>query len=436
MIRKITKIMVLIGILATGFTGNAQELPRVAPGAAGLSAQRLERLDDMLNGHIQKGELAGTVVLIARHGKVAFFKSYGLMDIEAQKPMPLDGIFRIASMTKVATAVSVLILYEEGRFLLNDPVAKYLPEFRVMKVLAPGPGPKNGTTAGQGKNPAPQTEPAARPITIRDLLRHTSGLVYSDGGTIVDQEYIEAGFRTWGGTLAEFVEKIAQLPLVSQPGTQFHYSYSFDILGHLVEVISGQPLDEFMKQRIFQPLGMPDTDFYVPPGKLNRFANYYLYEKGKLRLEEPANRSDFRKKPRAFSGGGGWWSAYGGLVTTARDYSRLLQMLLNGGKLGNARILSRKSVELMTANHLAGIPQGRGPGEGYGLGVGIVTDTGKYGEISSSGTIYWAGAPYNTFFFVDIKEEMLGILLTQTAPWEHVKLMDRFGVVSVQAIDD
>jgi CubicO group peptidase (beta-lactamase class C family) len=414
-------------------------LTTVSPGEVGLSSRRLARLDGVINGYIESGQLAGTVVLIARNGKIAHLKAYGQINIEAKKPMPPDAICRIASMTKVITSTALLILYEDGSFALTEPLSKYIPEFKNMKVMVPDKDRiKSKHGQGQEEGNWPETVPVEREIQIRDLLRHTAGFTYSYGETPVDRLYREAGFRNWNGTLADFVKKISQFPLVYQPGKQWMYSYSIDIAGYLVEKVSGQPLDEFMAQRIFEFLGMKDTGFYVPEAKLGRLTNHYKFEKGSLHLEESAVRSEFRKRPSALSGGGGWWTGYGGLVTTAEDFARFLQMILNYGKLGKKRLLSRKTVELMTANHIKGINKGEelNPGEGYGLGVGIVVNSGELGELSSPGGIYWAGAPYNTYFFLDFKERMFGIFLTQTAPFRHLNLMNRFQILTLQTIDD
>lgn len=442
----ITAEMVLAIILISFFCftfpyiGFGYEIPRGTPEDVGLSSKKLAHLETVINGYIEKEELAGTVVLIARRSKIIYFKAFGHIDIEAKRKMPLDAICRIASMTKVVTSVAVLILYEDGRLLLNDPVSKYLPEFKNMKVLAPA-----HTGQEDEKLQALPTVPAEREITIRDLLCHTSGLTYGNSEALIDKLYREAGFSTWNGTLAQFGQQITKFPLACHPGKKWGYSYSLDVLGNLIEVVSGQALDKFMSERIFKPLGMKDTGFYVPQEKLKRLANFYKFEKGSLHLEESAIQSIYRKQPSACSGGGSWWTGdvdpragYGGLVTTANDYARFLQMILNYGALGEKRLLSRKSLELMTTDHIKGIPRGNElePGETYGLGVGVITDPGKFGELSSPGEIFWAGAPFNTFFLLDFKEEMFCLLLTQTAPFKHLNLMKQFRVLSLATIDD
>jgi len=408
---------------------HAQEIPTVVPEEVGLSSARLKRLDSVIQGIVKRGELASPIILIARRGKIAHFKAYGQIDIKAKKKMPPDAIFPIGSNAKIISGAAVLMLYEEGHFLLSDPISRFIPEFKNMKVIVPS---KNGRGADDNLT----TVPAEGEITIRDLLRHTAGFTYGSGKSSVDKLYREAGFRTWNGTLAGFVKQLSKFPLAYHPGKKWEYSYSIDVLGYLIEVISGQSLDQFMKQRIFKPLDMKDTDFYVPKDKLDRFTNFYKFENGSLRLEESVAQSSFRKRPSAFSAGGGWGTGYGGLVTTARDFARFLQMILDYGKLGKKRLLSRKSIELMKANHIKDIPGYFFSGAGYGLGVGVTTDIGKTGELATPGEIYWAGAPNNTSFFVDFKEEMFGILLTQTAPFGHLGLIDRVKILSLQAIDD
>jgi CubicO group peptidase (beta-lactamase class C family) len=425
--RKSLYVIIVIWCLIHVVYGQQQELPTAKPEEIGLSSGRLERLNTIIQGHVDQGELAGTVILIARRGKIGHFKTYGYIDIEAKKAMPHDAIFPMASMTKIITSAAALILYEEGYFLLSDPVSRYIPEFKDMKVVVP-------SEKGQTTKNTPTTVPAEREITIRDLLRHTAGFTYGyRNGTVVDQMYRDAGFRTWNRSLAGFVKQLAKFPLEYQPGERWKYSYSTDVLGYLVEIVSGQPLDTFLKQRVYEPLGMKDSGFYVPKDKLNRLSNHYKYEQGSLHLEESAVQSEFRKRPSALSAGGGWGNGYGGLVITAPDFARFLQMILNRGKLGKHRMLSRKSIELMTANHMKGLPGGFGPGFGYGLGVGTVTDLGDFGSLGSTGAIFWAGAPYNTYFYLDFKEEMFLMLLTQTAPWGYLDIMDPTAIKKIGA---
>ena len=322
----------------------AQDLPTAKPEAVGLSSERLERITKAVQKSIDDKRIAGTVTLVMRHGQVAYFKAQGMQDREAGKPMRPDSIFRICSMSKAITSTAVMILYEEGYFLLEDPVSKYLPEFKNPKVLVK---PANGA--------APYTIPAANEITIRDLLRHTSGLTYgwnADLGQMYKDANVASGLLPYDGTIGDSVERLAKLPLLFNPGEKWEYSLSVDVLGRLVEVVSGKPFDEFLRTRIFEPLGMKDTYFFIPDNKLERLATAYTYyaDKGLQRFPDTpitegtfAYSADYPLKPprKLFSGGAG-------LNSTASDYARFCQMMLNGGRFGNTRILSRKSVELMT----------------------------------------------------------------------------------------
>ena len=407
----IRKLVLLLLVLTT--SALASGLEAVKPEDVGLSSQRLTRLSRTFQSRVDEGQIAGALVLIGRQGHVAYCETFGYRDMEGRKPMQEDSIFRIASMTKAVTAVAVLQLLEQGHFMLDDPVSKYIPQFKDMTV-AVEPN---------------QAVPADRPVTIRDLLRHTSGLLY--GG----KAYREAGLHEWDGPLSEFVATLATLPLGSQPGTRFRYSYSTDVLGYLVEVVSGRPLDDYFEQFIFEPLAMHDTGFVVPPEKVERLTNHYRYTQAGLICEEQAATSPFLKRSEALSGGGGRSYSYPGLVTTAHDWWRFMGMLRRHGQLDGKRILSRPTVELMYADHLGDIPGAFEPGSGHGLGVGIVTDAARHGQLAATGTIYWAGGPHNTYYFVNFKEQMCGLMFMQTAPFDHLDLMRRFLVLSHQALE-
>jgi CubicO group peptidase (beta-lactamase class C family) len=398
-----------------------QSLSVVAPESVGLSTERLARIDRTFQELVDRGQIAGVSLLIARKGQVAYRRDLGYMDVEARKPMPDDAIFRIASMTKALTAVAVLQLFEQGRFMLDDPAANFIPVLKTMRVMDPN-------QAGADSN-HPRTVPLARDITIRDLLRHTSGIY---GGS----RYTRAGLRDWKGSLKGFVERLASVPLDCQPGTRFQYSYSTDVLGYLVEVVSGRPLDEYFAEHILTPLDMKDTGFVVPPEKVSRLTNHYSFTAGHLVCKEAAATSPFLKRAEALSGGGGWSYSYPGVVTTVRDWWRFMEMLRNHGQLDGVRILSANTMKLMCSDQLGAIPGAFEPGAGFGLGVGVITDTVKHGQLADNGTIYWAGAPHNTYYFVDFKEQMCGIFFMQTEPWGHLDLMRRFLVMAHQAIDE
>jgi CubicO group peptidase (beta-lactamase class C family) len=413
------KTRVLVFAVLINGSAWAGSLDVVVPASVGLSSERLVRIDRTFQQLVDQGQIAGVSMLIARRGQVAYRRDLGFMDVEAKKAMAPDAIFRIASMTKSLTAVAVLQLFEQGRFMLDDPAADFIPILKTMRVMDPN-------QAGAEPN-HPRTVPPERAITIRDLLRHTAGIY---GGS----RYTRAGLRDWTGSLKGFVERLASVPLDCQPGTGFQYSYSTDVLGYLVEVVSGQPLDEYLAEHILTPLDMKDTGFVVPPNKVSRLTNHYSYVNGQLVCKEKAATSPFLKRAEALSGGGGWSYSYPGVVTTVRDWWRLMEMLRNRGQLDGAHILSPNTVKLMCSDHLGAIPGAFEPGAGFGLGVGVVTDTVKHGQLAGNGMIYWAGAPHNTYYYVDFEEQMCGILFMQTEPWNHLDLMRRFLVLSHQAI--
>jgi CubicO group peptidase (beta-lactamase class C family) len=404
----------------------AQEVPVVKPETVGLSAERLERIASTVQRGIDDKRIAGAVTLVARRGHVAWFKAQGMADREAGKPMRPDTMFRICSMTKPITSLAVMMLYEEGRFLLDDPVAKYLPEFKNPKVLVK---PASG---------APYTIPATGEITIRDLLRHTSGITYQwndDLGPMYKDANVASGLLPYDGTIEDSTKRLAGLPLLFNPGEKFEYSLGVDVLGRLVEVISGKPLDEFFRTRIFEPLGMKDTYFYPPDGKLERLATAYTYyaEKGLSRFPDtPITEGPFtysadypaRGPKKLFSGGAG-------LVSTAADYMRFCQMMLDGGKVGNTRLLSRKSVELMTQDQLGKISSD----QGFGLGFGVNGVKAPLSELGSPGEYNWGGFFY-TQFSIDPKEQMIVIFMGQLHPAGDLTLDRQAIELAYQAIAD
>lgn len=404
----------------------ARDLPTAEPGEVGLSAERLERIDAVLRDHVDRGELAGAVALVARRGRVAHFEALGRMGGGADDPTPMgrDTLFGIASMTKPITSTAVMLLYEEDRLDLLDPVSRHIPQLQDLRVAVVEEGE-------EGPEATYSTVPAERQITVLDLLRHTSGFTYDfmDPGP-VGKLYREALAPDTLANLADFVAKLAELPLTAQPGTAFSYGVSTDVLGYLVEVVAKQPFDRFLAERIFQPLAMKDTAFYVPEDKDSRLATLYtVREDGKV---EPGVRPYFRRYNRlpALPSGGG------GLVSTAADYARFLQMLLNGGQLDGVRLLSRKTVELMTTDHLAGLAQPRvAPGYGFGLGFAVRVDLAEAAKPGSVGEYAWAGI-FNTVFFVDPSEELFAILMTQTSPYGYLGWAERFKKLVYHSIDD
>ncbi len=395
----------------------------VAPKEAGLSAERLSRIDSVMNQYVTNGKMPGMVCLIARHGKIAYYKSFGKMDLEANSSMHTDAMFRIASMTKAVTSVGIMTLYEEGKFLLTDPVSKYIPEFKSPKVVTLSP---NGDTI---------LVPAKSTITIRELLNHTSGITY--GGGLQDKYYKQAamtvGLTPTAGTLKEKILALASLPLISHPGEEFHYGMSTDVLGYLIEVLSGKTLDEFVKERIFKPLKMKDTYFSLPKEKFPRLSTLYKMSK-EGKLVKATGYFQYPQTQNYFAGGAG-------LVSTAYDYSRFAQMLLNKGELNGKRIVSRKTIELMTSNSIGSLyifnpfKHNGIMGDKFGLGFGIRTERGVYDELESLGSFGWDGAFY-TRFWIDPKEDLFGIFLSQVDAYWEENLIGKFKVLVYQSIND
>jgi CubicO group peptidase (beta-lactamase class C family) len=404
----------------------AQELPSAKPDAAGISPERLAMIGSAVDQGIADKRIAGAVTLVLRHGSIVWYDARGMADREAAKPMQKDEIFRICSMTKPITSTAVMMLYEEGKFTLEDPISKFLPEFKNSRVLVT---PEDGSK--------PYTIPAKNEITIRDLLRHTSGLSYPWNAKI-GQAYVDAnvtsGLVQYDGTIADCVRGLGTVPLLFNPGEKWEYSLGVDVLGRLVEVVSGMPLDTFFKSRILDPLGMKDTFFYVPDDKVGRIAAVYTYydDKGLARFPDaPIVEGSFSYTadypyhgPRKlFSGGAG-------LCSTAMDYARFCQMMLNGGKLGDVRILSRKSVELMSHDQLGSID----PQTGFGLGFGI-SGKAPLKEIGSVGEYNWGGF-YYTSFIIDPKEDMIVISMMQLHPTGGYNLDSRIKILAYQSLVD
>jgi CubicO group peptidase (beta-lactamase class C family) len=366
------------------------------PDIAGLSQERLGQFRAVLRSGVNEGRIPGAVVLIARDGQVAFFEAIGFRDRAANAQMQKDAIFRLYSMTKPIVSVAAMMLVEEGRLLLSDPVSKHIPELKGLKVGVEKPG-------ADGK-PELELVPAQREMTVQDLLRHTSGITYGIfGRSLVKAAYNALNPLDGNQTSGEFVAKLAKLPLAFQPGTTWDYGQSTDLLGVLIERIAGKPLDMFIEERILRPLGMKDAGFFVPEAQQGRLAEAQP-EGGK-----PQRLLDVAKRPTFLAGGHG-------MVSTASDYLRFSQMLLNGGELDGVRLLSRKTVEYMTSNHLGDLSRGPafspGPGYGFGLGFGVRIMAGTASVPGSVGDYYWSGLG-GTYFWVDPKERLIAILMLQ-----------------------
>jgi CubicO group peptidase (beta-lactamase class C family) len=382
----------------------AAATPTARPEEVGLSGERLRKINELMQRHIDAGTFSGAVTLVARHGRVVHLEAQGLMDIESRKVMQKDAIFRIMSMTKPVVGVATMMMIEEGKVRLTDPVSKFIPELKDLKVAV--------TMPSTGAPPPPGTPeqfyavPAEREITVRDLLTHTSGLV---SGGVSNREAQKVGLKG-KETLADYLPRLGGVPLAFQPGTRWAYSAQagFDALARVVEVTSGMPFDKFAKQRIFDPLEMKDTFFYPAEGNARMATRYRRGEKGLEKQNNPGFMN------------GAYFSGGGGLMSTAEDYLQFAQMLLNRGELNGKRLLGSKTVEVMTSVAAPDTLPGRPKGEGYGLSVRVVNDPIARSSFMSAGTFGWSGA-FGTHFFVDPHERIVGILMTQT-PDQQVRL--------------
>jgi CubicO group peptidase (beta-lactamase class C family) len=397
-------------------------LPVAAPESVGVSAERLRRIGSTVGHFVSDRQLAGAVVVVARAGRVVLFEASGHQDVERNVPLRLDTIFRLASMSKAVTSVAAVILMEEGRLRLSDPVSRFLPAYRHTTVAVPGPAGAGGRIG---------TIPARREMTVRDLLTHTAGISYGQG--LAADQYKTAGLQGWyladrTEPIVPLMERLASLPFDAQPGERFVYGYGTDILGAVIERASGMPLDEFLRLRIFEPLRMVDSGFFVPAEQRARLAVVYSLKAGGTITRAPdggTGQGHFVDGPRRCFGGGA------GLVSTASDYTRFLQMLLNGGELDGVRILSPASVALMTSNHVGTLYQEGALG--FGLGFEIVEHVGRSGRPGSAGAYGW-GSAYDSIYWVDPAEQLVAIYLTQLIPNGGLDLRDRFRYLVYQAI--
>lgn len=395
----------------------------VEPESVGLSSHRLEKLNGLMASYIDSGKYPGTTTLVARHGKVAHLSFQGRSDVANDAAIARDTIFRIYSMSKPITSTALIMLYEDAHFMLDDPVSRFIPGWDNLKVYTP-----KGTV------------PADRPMQIRDLLTHTSGLTYG----FMDTHPVDAMYRDQGvesaRDLTEMVERLADIPLLFSPGSRWSYSVATDVCGYLVQTIADQSFDEFLTERLFTPLGMVDTDFWVPADKAHRLAaNYSRTPEDGMRLVDPPGRSTYLTKPSRFSGGGG-------LVSTIDDYFRFAQMLLNKGELDGTRILGRKTIELMTSNHMPGNGDLASMGQsvfsetpydgiGFGLGFSVMLNPPTANILGTPGEFAWGGAA-STYFFVDPGEDLLAIQLTQLLPSSAYPVRRELRVLTYQSLID
>jgi CubicO group peptidase (beta-lactamase class C family) len=388
----------------------AASLPVTKPEDTGMSSERLQRIAQMLQRHIDAGEMSGAAAIVARKGKIVYQTSLGVIDLETKKPVTPETMWRVASMTKPVTSVALMMMIEEGKVHLNDPVSRYIPEFKNLKVAVATPGGRGGAPAaptpaqgGRGGT-APQfyTVPADREVTIKDLLTHTSGLASGPMGNST----VQAVARKQGEKLADYIPRLGSTALEFQPGTHWMYSAQagHDTLGRIVEIASGMPLDKFFQTRIFDPLGMKDISFWPSEAQWPRVASVYTLNQGKLTKNNNPNSMSSNV----------YFMGSGGLISTPSDYIPFGMMLANGGELNGKRVLGKKTVEMMSTAHIPDTLPGRTPGEGYGLGVRVVVDHAKLGTMLSTGTFGWSGV-YGTHFFVDPVEGVVGVMMAQTS---------------------
>ena len=397
-------VALLVSVLALR---PAAETATAKPEDVGLSSERLARITELMKRRIASSEISGGVTLVARHGKIAHLEATGVTDIESKKPMTKDAVFRIASMTKPVTGVAIMMMMEEGKLRITDPVSKYIPSFKDLKVAVPqprqGPPPAGPGDAPEGP-PKFYTVPAEREVTIRDLLTHTSGLVSGPMSTSDIRKPAIARKPT--DTLADYIPRLGMSALEFQPGSRWAYSAQagFDALGRIVEIVSGQPFDQFLRQRLFEPLGMKDVSFFPTEALEPRLVTaYQIGPKGTM--VKNANASGMQSRV--------YFMGSGGLITTAEDYAKFAQMLVNGGELNGKRLLSPRTVAYMASVHAPDTLQGRIPGEGYGLSVRVVNNAVASGSRVSDGSFGWSGA-YGTHFWVDQKEDLTAIMMIQT----------------------
>jgi CubicO group peptidase (beta-lactamase class C family) len=409
----------LCAVLLASGAALAADLPSASPESVGMSSERLDRLDAATHRWVDDARIAGVVTLVARRGRVVHLDAYGMADIENKDPMTKDTYFRLFSMTKPVTSVALLTLYEEGKFQLGDPLARYLPEFANVKVFA-------GVDAQGGL----MLEDPRRAPTMQDVFRHTAGFSYGNGPEPIQRLLQPSPYAE--PSLEALARRVANAPLLYQPGTRWVYSFSHDIQARLVEVLSGQSFDDYTRERIFAPLGMREVVFGLPPAMAGRFASTYSpNEAGKLVASDTPEKTTYNTPP------------FGGtsLSGTVMAYARFAQMLVNSGELDGARILSPTTVDLMASNHLPdGVARGaagggEASGEGYGLGVRVVIDPAKAGNLTSAGTFGWSGAA-GTHFFVDREQELIGVFMVQRQGQGGFGMSDQFETLVYQAIVD
>lgn len=420
--KKIILLAITLVVIHSCTRTQSTELTVASPLSVKVSEDRLTRIDKMLQQSIDSGWIAGAVGFIARDGKIVYDKSFGVNNLESKTLMRRDDIFRIASQTKAVTSVALMMLFEEGKFLLDDPISKYIPEFANPKVLDQF-NPKDTTYT---------TRPAIREVTIRDLLTHTSGIDYAGIGTanmraIYAKAEIPGGFGSDNLILGDRMKALGNLPLAHQPGEKFTYGLNVDVLGYLVEVLSGESLDKYFHSHIFEPLGMNDTYFYLPSSKSDRLVKVSVEDKDQHLINAPGNYFDYPLlvNGKYFSGGAG-------LSSTIKDYAIFLQMMLNKGEYSGKRLLARRTVELMTSNQIGDLNVGR---DKFGLGFDITTVSGQAKLGISEGSFAWGGY-FGTTYWADPKERLVCLLFIQQSPLRHYEIQDKFKAMVYQTLSD
>jgi CubicO group peptidase (beta-lactamase class C family) len=423
-----TLACLLISLFLFNFSEAQQKFTEATPESQGFSSEKLQRIDHVMKEYIEQGKMNGTAYLIARNGKIVYYRAVGYDDREANKPLKRDAIFRIASQTKAVTSVAVMMLYEEGKFLLDDPVSKYIHSFKNPRVL----------DKFNEKDTTYTTIPAKREITIRDLLTHTSGIGYAQIGSkeanaIYAKNNIMAGIGSGRKSLAEDIQLLGSLPLFHNPGEKFTYGLNTDVLGYLIEVVSGITLDEFFRTKIFEPLGMADTYFNIPAEKQDRLVNLYRPDStGKLAKVVPDLRVNGRMNIDYPKTNNTYFSGGAGLSSTVYDYAVFIQMLLNGGQYNGKRILSRHSVRMMTTNQIGDIPFGNNK---FGLGFDIITERGSAKGPAQVGTFSWGGA-FATTYWIDPKEKIVAVYYKQLWGDPAGESAEKFRVLLYSAMVD
>lgn len=418
----LSSILFFLIINATVFAQPAKFSATAKPEDAGFSSTRLQRIDDMLEEYVKNQQLPGAVVMIIRDGKIAYHKAVGYSDIDKKTPLRKDDIFRIASQSKAITCTAVMMLWEEGKFLLDEPISKYIPEFKSPRVIKSFNAADSSYTA----------EPAKGEITVRQLLTHTSGIDYavigsSDFKAIYKKAGVPSGIGNHSGTIGDRMKALGAIPLKHQPGERYTYGLNMDVLGYLVEIWSGMSFEQYLKTKIFDPLGMKDTYFYLPKEKQNRLVTLHEDREGKVyrKTTPPYDAAD----PNYPSLQGTYYSGGAGLSSTAEDYAKFLQLYLNKGEFNGIRLLSRKTVELILTDQLPAMDNE------YGLAFGLETVKNDHQNVYSIGTFMWGGA-YNTQYWADPKERLIGIYYTNVYGTQHWQAGEKFKIFTYQAITD